>query len=266
MMYYLSPDELKFIMIDPKMVELAQYNDIPYLLSPVVTNPKKAAATLNWVVTEMENRYKLFAELGVRNIQSYNEKMKKQLDEDIDEESKDNIEIDLEDDIYEEYDVEVEDEEDYDDSLDEEENDSDDTDKYPTSLPYIVVVVDELADLMMIAADKVETAIARLAQLARATGIHLILATQRPSVDVITGVIKSNFPARVAFKVSSQIDSRTVLDTKGADKLIGRGDMLFLDPSKEKPIRGQGTLISDDEINRIVAFIKNKVRLSIIRQ
>ncbi len=242
MFYFLSPDELKFIMIDPKMVELAQYNDIPYLLSPVVTDPKKAAATLNWVVVEMENRYKLFSKVGVRNIQSYNEKMKSYYS---DEEANVVEYNEVEEAVTEEYSVSGEEE--Y-----EEET------SFPPSLPYIVVIVDELADLMMVAADKVEAAIARLAQLARATGIHLILATQRPSVDVITGVIKANFPARVSFKVSSQTDSRTVLDAKGADKLLGRGDMLFLDPSKEKPIRAQGTLISDEEINRVVEFIKSQ--------
>ena len=170
-----KPSELKFVMIDPKMVELAVYNTIPHMMSPVVTDPKKAAATLGWVLNEMENRYRLFAGRGVRNIQTFNSQSEERL-------------------------------------------------------PYIVVVIDELADLMMVAQDKVESAITRLAQLSRAVGIHLILATQRPSVDVITGVIKANFPARISFKVASKVDSRTVLDMNGADKLLGKGDFLFLQP------------------------------------
>jgi S-DNA-T family DNA segregation ATPase FtsK/SpoIIIE len=263
LMYFLTPDQLKFIMVDPKRVELAQYNDIPYLLSPVVTDVKKAASTLNWVVTEMDNRYKLFAEVGVRNIQSYNER-------DLEAEATDEEKVDDETDEGDEsMHVLLEDA-----ATDDETDDEIEAfpvtkplgevakEKYPRSLPYIVVIIDELADLMMVAADKVETSIARLAQLARATGIHLILATQRPSVDVLTGVIKSNFPARVSFKVASKTDSRTVLDANGADKLLGKGDMLFLEPGREKPIRAQATLITDAEIDDVVSFVKKQSKVS----
>ncbi len=197
-----TPNELKFVMIDPKMVELAPFNGLPHLLCPVVTESKKASGALNWVVNEMERRYKLLAELGVRNIRAYNEKNKEQ------------------------------------------------------NLPYIVVVIDEFADLMVVARDQVESAVTRLAQLSRAVGIHLLLATQRPSVDVITGVIKANMPARISFKVASKVDSRTVLDMNGADKLLGKGDMLFLRPQDAKLTRAQGTLVTDIEIERVVDFIK----------
>ena len=203
LLFHSTPDRLKFVMVDPKRVELAVYNTIPHMLAPVVTDSKKAAATLLWVVSEMENRYRLFATRGVRNIQGFNS----QSDE---------------------------------------------------KLPYIVVVIDELADLMMIAQDKVEGAITRLAQLSRAVGIHLLLATQRPSVDVITGVIKANFPARISFKVASKVDSRTVLDLNGADKLLGKGDLLFLQPGESKLIRGQGALVVDEEIARIVEFVSKQ--------
>ncbi|MGE5308155.1 MAG: DNA translocase FtsK 4TM domain-containing protein [Deltaproteobacteria bacterium] len=197
-----SPDELKFVMVDPKMVELAPYNGLPHLLCPVVTESKKASGALHWVVAEMERRYRLLAEVAARNITAYNQKMEKD------------------------------------------------------RLPYIVVVVDEFADLMVVARDEVESAITRLAQLSRAVGIHLILATQRPSVDVITGVIKANLPARISFKVASKVDSRTVLDMNGADKLLGRGDMLFLKPTDSKLTRAQCALVTDAEIERVVDFIK----------
>ncbi len=204
-LYNATPDEVKFIMIDPKRVELAVFNDLPHLLSPVVTDAKKVASTLDWVVGEMDSRYELFAKSGVRNIALYNEKFGSQ----------------------------------------------------PNSgLPYIVIIIDELADLMMVAQADVEGAITRLAQLSRAVGIHIIIATQRPSVDVITGVIKANFPARISFKVASKVDSRTVLDINGADKLLGRGDMLFVEPGASKPVRAQCSLISDKEIERITSFIK----------
>ncbi|MBU1999136.1 MAG: DNA translocase FtsK [Candidatus Omnitrophota bacterium] len=202
LLYKASPDELKFLMIDPKMVELAPFNGLPHLLCPVVTEAKKAAVALNWVVNEMEERYRLLAELGVRNIEAYNQK--KEL------------------------------------------------------LPYIVVIIDEFADLMMIVREQVESAITRLAQLSRAVGIHLILATQRPSVNVITGVIKANLPARISFKVASKVDSRTVLDMNGADKLLGKGDMLFLKPQDAKLLRAQATLVMDNEIERVVDFIKTQ--------
>lgn len=217
-LYHCTPSQLKLVMIDPKMVELAVYNKIPHMLSPVVTDVRKAANTLNWVVMEMEKRYRLFATVGVRNIQGFNSRP-------LSEEGIKQVEA---------------------------AGDSDNV--IPASIPYIVVIIDELADLMLVAQDKVETAITRLAQLSRAVGIHLILATQRPSVDVITGVIKANFPARVAFKVASVVDSRTILDNKGADKLLGRGDMLFIQPGSDNMIRGQAPLIVDEEINRIVQF------------
>ncbi len=218
LLYNSTPDDLKFVMVDPKMVELTGYNKLPHMLAPVVTDAKKAAHTLNWVVSEMENRYRLFATVGVRNIQSFNTRPM----------SPEGI-------------AAVE-------SAEESEN------VIPHKIPYIVVVIDELADLMIVAQDKVEGAILRLAQLARAVGIHLILATQRPSVDVITGVIKANFPARIAFKVASKIDSRTVLDGNGADQLIGKGDLLFLRPGEPKPIRGQAPFVMDEEINAVVKF------------
>lgn len=197
-----SPADLKFVMIDPKMVELMPFNGLPHLLCPVVTDSKKAYNALNWVVGEMEERYRLLAKVSARNIESYNEKQEK--------------------------------------------------------LPYIVVIVDEFADLMSVARDQTETAVQRLAQLSRAVGIHLVLATQRPSVNVITGVIKANLPARVSFKVASKVDSRTVLDMNGADKLLGKGDMLFLRPGESKPVRIQGALVGDKEIERVVGFIKSQ--------
>jgi len=205
------PDEVKFVMIDPKMVELAVYNGLPHMLTPVVTDVRKAAATLNWVVGEMENRYRMLATCAVRNIHAFNQRENKS-----------------------EY------------------------PEIPEKLPYIVVMIDELADLMLVAQDKVETAITRLAQLSRAVGIHLVLATQRPSVDVITGVIKANFPARISFKVAQKVDSRTVLDVNGADKLLGKGDMLFLQPGDAKPTRGQAALVTDQDINHLVKFIKDQ--------
>lgn len=209
LVYSRLPHELRFVMVDPKMVELAVYNKLPHMLTPVVTDVRKAAATLNWVVMEMEKRYRYFAQCGTRNIQAFNTRTSTPKSENPEEE-------------------------------------------IPEKLPYIVVVIDELADLMLVAQDKVEGAITRLAQLSRAVGIHLMLATQRPSVDVITGVIKANFPARISFKVASKIDSRTVLDMNGADKLIGKGDMLFLEPGREKPVRGQAPFVSDEEITAVV--------------
>ena len=213
-----TPDEIKFIMIDPKRVELAVFNDLPHLLTPVVTDAKKVATTLDWVVSEMDSRYELFAKAGVRNIALYNEKMSGPK------------------------------------ALKGEEGEEDE--EFPARLPYIIVVIDELADLMMVAQTDVEGAITRLAQLSRAVGIHIIIATQRPSVDVITGVIKANFPARISFKVASKVDSRTVLDINGADKLLGRGDMLVVEPSSSRPVRAQCSLISDREIEGITGFIK----------
>lgn len=207
------PDQVKFLMVDPKMVELSVYNDIPHLLIPVVTNPRKASKALQKVVDEMENRYELFSKVGVRNIASYNAKV-----------------------------------EDY--------NSTSETKQIP--LPLIVVIVDELADLMMVASKEVEDAIIRLGQKARAAGIHMILATQRPSVDVISGLIKANVPSRIAFAVSSGTDSRTILDENGAEKLLGRGDMLFKPIDENHPVRLQGSFISDDDVERIVGFIKKQ--------
>jgi S-DNA-T family DNA segregation ATPase FtsK/SpoIIIE len=200
-----QPEEVKFVMVDPKMVELAVFNELPHLLCPVVTDVKKVSGALSWVVGEMERRYQLLAKRGVRNIDIYNEKF-----------------------------PEIE------------------------RIPYIVVIIDELADLMAVASRDIENAITRLAQLSRAVGIHIILATQRPSVDVVTGVIKANFPARISFRVASKVDSRTVLDMNGADKLLGKGDMLFLKPGTSKPIRAQGSLIEDKEIEGVVKFIKSQ--------
>lgn len=202
LLYKASPVEVKMIMIDPKMVELSLYNGIPHLSVPVVTEPEKAAAVLKAVVAEMENRYKLFAARGVRDLTRYNQSLKK--DE--------------------------------------------------AALPYVVVIIDELADLMMIAPVEVEDAICRLAQMARATGIHLVVATQRPSVDVITGLIKANIPSRIAFAVSSQVDSRTILDSAGAEQLLGRGDMLFSPVGALKPLRVQGALVLDDELKKVTEY------------
>ncbi|MEW6661174.1 MAG: DNA translocase FtsK 4TM domain-containing protein [Bacillota bacterium] len=208
-----TPFELKFLMIDPKMVELTTYNGIPHLIAPVVTEPKKAATALRWVVNEMEHRYELFSKSGVRDIIRYNLLKAKE-----------------------------------------------DPQRHEPALPYIVVLIDELADLMMIAPAEVEDAICRLAQMARAAGIHLVVATQRPSVDVITGVIKANIPSRIAFAVSSQIDSRTILDMGGAEKLLGRGDMLFFPVGASKPIRLQGVYVSDKEVEDIVVFLKAQAK------
>ena len=218
-----TPDELKFVMVDPKMVELAVFNELPHLLCPVLTEPKKVAAALAWVVNEMNERYKLLAKVGARNIDLYNEKVATT---------------------------------DYADKSAKSATES--AESALTKMPYIIVIIDELADLMVVVSQEVENAITRLAQLSRAVGIHLILATQRPSVDVITGVIKANFPARISFRVASRVDSRTVLDMNGADKLLGSGDLLFLRPSQHKPIRAQGSLVSDAEIERIVGFIKQQ--------
>ena len=208
------PDEVKFMMVDPKMVELSVYNDIPHLLIPVVTNPRKASRALQKVVDEMENRYELFSKVGARNIAGYNAKVA--------------------------------------------EYNASQPEYKQVPLPLIVVIVDELADLMMVASKEVEDAIIRLGQKARAAGIHMILATQRPSVDVISGLIKANVPSRIAFAVSSGTDSRTILDENGAEKLLGRGDMLFKPIDENHPVRLQGSFISDEDVERIVTFVKNQ--------
>lgn len=216
-----KPNEVKLMMIDPKMVELNVYNGIPHLLTPVVTNPRKAAQALQKVVTEMENRYEKFAAFGMRNIDGYNQHI---------------VQHNLE------------------------------TGENQPTLPYIVVIVDELADLMMVASNEVEDAIIRLAQMARAAGIHMILATQRPSVDVITGIIKANVPSRIAFAVSSGTDSRTIIDSTGAEKLIGRGDMLFLPMGESKPTRVQGAFLTDEEVERVVTFVKEQQAVEYVEE
>jgi DNA segregation ATPase FtsK/SpoIIIE, S-DNA-T family len=210
LLYKAAPHEVKLLLIDPKMVELAPYNDIPHLVSPVITDVKAATGALKWAVEEMERRYELFAHAGVRDISRYNDLVKREQ-------------------------------------------------KLEHHMPYIVIIIDELADLMMVAPGDVEEAICRIAQKARACGIHLIVATQRPSVDVITGLIKANIPTRIAFSVSSQVDSRTIIDTNGAEKLLGRGDMLFLENGTSKTIRVQGNFVSDEEIERVVDHVKNQM-------
>lgn len=203
LLYKATPDQVKLMLVDPKVVELAPYNDLPHLISPVITDAKQATAALKWAVLEMERRYELFSQKGVRDIGRYNEVC-------------DNM------------------------------------------LPYIVIVIDELADLMMVSPQEVEESICRIAQKARACGIHLLLATQRPSVDVITGLIKANIPTRIAFSVSSQVDSRTIIDMSGAERLLGRGDMLFHENGSPKPYRVQGTFVSDEEIDRVIHFVKQQ--------
>ncbi|MBC6309812.1 DNA translocase FtsK [Listeria sp. FSL L7-1582] len=209
LLYKATPDELKLLLIDPKMVELAPYNRIPHLVSPVITDAKAATAALKWAVEEMERRYQLFSHAGVRNMEKFNEY-------------------------------------------------SSHPEHSGEKLPYILIIIDELADLMMVAPNDVEEAISRIAQKARACGIHMIVATQRPSVDVITGLIKANIPTRVSFSVSSQIDSRTIIDTGGAEKLLGKGDMLFLPSGSSKPVRLQGTYVGDQEIDAVIAHVRNQ--------
>ena len=213
-LYKASPEDVKLIMIDPKVVELSVYNGIPHLFIPVVTDPKKAAGALNWAVTEMMNRYNTFAEYSVRNLQEYNRKVE-------------GMRIP-------------------------------EGEERPEKMPQIVIIVDELADLMMVAPGEVEDAIVRLSQLARAAGIHLVIATQRPSVNVITGLIKANVPSRIAFSVSSGVDSRTIIDMNGAEKLLGKGDMLFYPSGYQKPIRVQGAFVSDEEVSKVVEFLKEE--------
>jgi S-DNA-T family DNA segregation ATPase FtsK/SpoIIIE len=210
LLYKATPDEVKLILIDPKVVELSNYNGIPHLLIPVVTDPTKAAAALNWAVAEMEERYNKFHIEGAKDLASYNDLVKM----------------------------------------------NDEPDKV---LPQIVIVIDELADLMMAASSQVQDSICRIAQKARAAGMHLIVATQRPSVDVITGVIKANIPSRIAFAVSSHVDSQTILDEKGAEKLVGKGDMLFRPMGQGEPTRIQGCFVSDREVNSVIDYVKSQV-------
>ncbi|MDP9186862.1 MAG: DNA translocase FtsK, partial [Verrucomicrobiota bacterium] len=231
MLFRFTPEELRFIMIDPKVVELQHYNALPHLAFPVVTDPKKVLLALRWLIDEMERRYKIFARVGVRNIISFNARPKKKPDVDLaanaaDWESPAEIKVPREHEI-----------------------------PIPEKIPYIVVVIDELADLMQTAPADVESAIARITQMARAAGIHLIVATQTPRADVITGVIKANIPSRIAFQVASKIDSRVILDENGADRLLGQGDMLYLPPSASRLIRAQGVLVTDEEIRRLVEFV-----------
>lgn len=217
-LYKADPNDVKLIMVDPKVVELSVYNGIPHLLIPVVTDPKKAAGALNWAVAEMTDRYKKFADYNVRDLKGYNEKIKSM--EDIEEEGK------------------------------------------PEKLPQIIIIVDELADLMMVAPGEVEDAICRLAQMARAAGLHLVIATQRPSVNVITGLIKANVPSRIAFSVSSGVDSRTIIDMNGAEKLLGKGDMLFYPSGYQKPVRVQGAFVSDREVAAAVEFLSQQASVT----
>ena len=212
-LYKAHPDDVKLIMVDPKVVELSVYNGIPHLLIPVVTDPKKASAALHWGVSEMEDRYRKFADYNVRDLKGYNKKI--------------------------------------------ETMPVPEGEEAPKKMPQIVIIVDELADLMMVAPGEVEDAICRLAQLARAAGIHLIIATQRPSVNVITGLIKANMPSRIAFSVSSSVDSRTILDMGGAEKLLGKGDMLYKPQDYQKPARLQGSFVSDKEVSDVVAYLKD---------
>jgi len=231
LLYKSSADQVRLIMIDPKMLELSVYEGIPHLLAPVVTDMKQAANALRWCVAEMERRYQLMAHAGVRNLAGYNRKVKEAADEG--KPLRDPIEM-------------------------KRLPPDGDPGTVPVlePLPYIVVIVDELADLMMIVGKKVEELIARLAQKARASGIHLILATQRPSVDVITGLIKANIPTRIAFQVSAKVDSRTILDQSGAEALLGHGDMLFLQPGTSLPVRVHGAFVSDQEVHRVVGKLK----------
>jgi len=246
LLYRFSPDQLRFVMIDPKVVELQQYNALPHLVVPVVTDPKKVLLALRWVVNEMEKRYQIFARVNVRNIKSFNDRPKDKLappqepelplvaKKEKVEPGADGFAVEVDEQIVVPRDEDI---------------------VIPEKLSYIVVIIDELADLMLVAPADVEMAIARITQMARAAGIHCIVATQRPSVDVITGVIKANIPARIAFQVAAKVDSRTILDAMGADKLLGKGDMLYLPPGSGKLIRAQGALITDKELQDIVDFI-----------
>ena len=246
LVYRFSPDQLRFVMIDPKVVELQQYNALPHLVVPVVTDPKKVILALRWVVNEMEKRYQIFARVGVRNIKSFNERPKEKplppqepelpltARRERVEPGADGFAVEVDEQIVVPRDEDI---------------------VIPEKLSYIVVIIDELADLMLVAPADVEMAIARITQMARAAGIHCIVATQRPSVDVITGVIKANIPARIAFQVAAKVDSRTILDQMGADKLLGKGDMLYLPPGSGRLIRAQGALITDAEIEAVMNHI-----------
>jgi S-DNA-T family DNA segregation ATPase FtsK/SpoIIIE len=233
LLYHLRPDECKFIMIDPKMLELSVYDGIPHLLAPVVTEPAKAVVALKWVTKEMENRYRLMANFGVRNVEGYNKRIKdaKARGEELKRTVQTGFDPETGKPIYEDQSLDM------------------------NPLPFIVVVVDEMADLMLCAGKDIETSIQRLAQMARAAGIHIIMATQRPSVDVITGVIKANFPTRISFQVTSRIDSRTILGEQGAEQLLGQGDMLYM-AGGGRISRVHAPFVSDGEIDAIVSFLK----------
>lgn len=222
-----TPDQLRLLLVDPKIVEFSGYNHMPHLVIPVVTDPHKVALALRWAIKEMERRFKLFAKVGVRNIDSFNSRV-----------------VATQEDLFEAPGSTAKE------------------DDIPANVPYLVIVIDELADLMLAAGNEIENSVARLAQLSRAVGIHMIIATQRPSVNVITGTIKANFPARIAFQVAQKVDSRTILDGPGADKLLGRGDMLFLPPSSSRLVRAQGAMVKDEEINKVVDFIKQQAQPS----
>jgi DNA segregation ATPase FtsK/SpoIIIE, S-DNA-T family len=232
LVYHAGPRKVRMLMIDPKIVELKIFNDLPHMMIPVVTEPKKVPGALKWLLSEMEKRYRIFAKVGVRNVSAFNARSRGEApapapEDDAEAAPVPSLEVPRDEELF-----------------------------VPDHLPYIVCLIDELADLMMVAPAEVETSIARIAQLARAAGIHLIIATQRPSVNVITGVIKANLPSRIAFQVASKVDSRTILDTGGADQLIGRGDMLFSPPGTSKIIRAQGAFISDDELNAVIEALK----------
>jgi S-DNA-T family DNA segregation ATPase FtsK/SpoIIIE len=243
MLFRFTPEELRFIIIDPKVVEMQFYNSLPHLAFPIVTDPKKVLLALRWLIDEMERRYKIFARVGVRNIVGFNSRPKKKTQKELDADavesgvSPDNSRqsagaADATINVPRDNEIPI-----------------------PDKIPYIVVIIDELADLMQTAPADVETAIARITQMARAAGIHLIVATQTPRADVVTGVIKANIPSRIAFQVASKIDSRVILDENGADRLLGQGDMLYLPPNASRLIRAQGVLVTDDEIHRLVEFV-----------
>ncbi|GHC60504.1 FtsK/SpoIIIE family DNA translocase [Roseibacillus persicicus] len=266
-LYKFSPDELRFIMVDPKVVEMQMYNKLPHLVVPVVTDPRKVIGALKWTVDEMERRYKIFAKLGVRNFDSFNNRPRPEV-----EEATEELELAQDPDAEGEEEEELVDAEHLEsiaraledgdlgpmDMDGEDDDERIEEDAIPDRMPYIVVIVDELADLMQTAPADVESAIARIAQKARAAGIHLIIATQTPRADVVTGIIKANIPSRIAFQVSSALDSRVILDSKGAEKLVGKGDMLFLPPGSAKLERSQGAFVSDEEVEDIVDFCSNQ--------
>ncbi len=248
-LYKFGPDELRFIMIDPKVVEMQVYAKLPHLVVPVVTDPRRVVGALKWCVNEMERRYKIFAKLGVRNFDGFNNRVREE-EEVLTEEEQEDLESIVDEEAVESMAKAFEDG----DLGPMEEEDEEDELEVPDRFPYIVVIIDELADLMQTAPADVEAAIARIAQKARAAGIHLIVATQTPRADVVTGIIKANIPSRIAFQVSSSLDSRVILDTKGAEKLVGKGDMLFLPPGSAKLERAQGAFVSDEEVEQIVNF------------